>query len=173
MYLLLRAGQNDKAAEVVPPTGAPIFGTLLRAMARKAAGQPYRPLLDSLDNVEGEIDSECSEFLNGMLYRFGDKDAGEFFVHGLTEFRTEGVKSKRVDILLARTYMSLDNDDEARQLLEAALTTYGPDKWLHYYLGTVFESKKQIKEAEKHLKAAVDLDPEDPEILNYLGYLYA
>ncbi|MFA6240170.1 MAG: tetratricopeptide repeat protein, partial [Candidatus Hydrogenedentales bacterium] len=173
MYLLIRAGKYDEASEAAPPEGAPILGTLLRACARKSASQPFRPLLDSLDSIEGEIDSECSDYLSSMLFRYGKDDVGEFIVTILKAFRDEGVKSKNVDIVLARTYINLEKDAEAGEVLEAALTQYGPDKWLHYYLGTVYEALDKFKDAEKHLKATLALDPEDSEVMNYLGYMYA
>jgi tetratricopeptide (TPR) repeat protein len=172
-YLLLRAGRYKEADEMIPADGALAFGAILRALARKGMGEPHRPLLESLDAIETDIDKECGQFLNELLYLFGKADAGDYLISALGEERKEGIQSKTLDIFFARVLMALDRQQEAESVLLDALNRYGPDKQLHYCLAVIYEGAKRIEDAEKHLKEYLKLQPDDPDVLNFLGYLYA
>ena len=173
MYVLLRAGDPRTAAELTAPDGTPILSTLFKALARKHAGDPYRPLLDSLDSVEGDIDEECGGMMGTLLFFFGEKDAGEFIVSEMKALRDEGVTSMRVDIVLARAYMSMDRFAEAEAILAPVSDSHPDEKYLHLYLSTVYDELDRFRDAEKHLKRCLELNPEDAEAMNNLAYLYA
>lgn len=172
-YLLLAAERYQEAIEVVPPDAAPLFGTLLRAVARKGQGEPYEGLVESLDEVESDVDVECQEYLNDLLYLFGEDQTGAVFIDLLKAFQAEGIPSRTVGQLLGRVLIGLDRFDEAEGVLLEVIQTYGADKWTHFYLATIYEERDQFRPAEKHLKACLALDPQDPEVLNFLGYMYA
>jgi len=173
MYVLLRGGRYKEADEMLPAEGAPAFGAILRALARKGMGEPYRPILESLDAIDTKVDEEYSQFLGELLYLFGKSDTGEFFLSAFDDAQKEGIQSKTLDIFHARVLMGLDRNDEAEAVLTAALNRYGSDKSLHYCLAIVYEDSKRVDEAEKQLKEYLKLEPDDPEVLNFLGYLYA
>jgi tetratricopeptide (TPR) repeat protein len=172
-YLLLRAGHCAKAEETLPAEGAPAFGSILRALARKASGEPARPILETLDSISTDIDDECKQYLNEILFLFGKAQAGEYFISALSEERNAGVRSKCLDIVLSKTYIGLERKEEAEKILLEALDRCGSDKSLHYCLAILYEDSKRISDAEKHLKECLVLDPDNPEILNFLGYMYA
>jgi Flp pilus assembly protein TadD len=49
-----------------------------------------------------------------------------------------------------------------------------PDpKAIHYYLAIAFDELNDFLEAEKHLLAYIAISPEDADVLNFLGYMYA
>lgn len=173
MYLLLCARDYPSVENAMPASGAPIFGTILKALARKGMNNPYRPLLESLDSAGGDIDDECTGFLNEMLFLFGRKEVSSFLMNAFDEFRNEGIHSKTLDIIQARVLMSLDRDPEAEALLTDVLKRYGTDKHVHYYLATICEEQERIEETEQHLKAYLAISPDDADVLNFLGYLYA
>jgi tetratricopeptide (TPR) repeat protein len=173
IYLLVRAGRTADALAVVPANDTPILGTVFRAIARKAAGEPYRPLLESLDEVEGDLDFECSEYLNGILYLFGKDNAGVFLVDAFTSMRGEYPQSRSLDLIQARALMSMERDAEAAEILEATLTRSDDAKLIHFYLGTVYESLERYRESDRHLRRCLELDPSDAETMNNLGYMYA
>ena len=173
MYVLIRAGQFRDADAALPADGAPIFGAFLRGLARKGMGEPYRPVLESIDAIEGDIDAECTAFLNEILSLYDKSDAGEFFRATLNELRAEGLQSKFLDVILARTLTSLDRFEDAEKILTAALDRFGSDKTIHYCLAVVYDKLKRLPETEKQLKECLTLKPDDPELLNFLGYLYA
>jgi len=174
MYLLIRAGRAGEAAEADPPAQAPAFGTILRAAALRAAGEDILPLFDALKTVNVDVDAECQEYLSELLYLFAPEKTGEFLVRELESARAAGVKSKAVDLILARVYMQLDRYDEAQALLLSALETYGDDVWTHFYLGSLYyEELDRFADAEPHLLKALEMAPDNAELLNYVGYMYA
>ncbi|GMV94982.1 MAG: hypothetical protein AMXMBFR82_47600 [Candidatus Hydrogenedentota bacterium] len=173
IYLNIRANQAEAAMAVVPNNETPILGTLFRALARKAAGEPYQPLLDTLDQVEGDLEYECTEYLNGLLYLFGNEDAGEYVVDQLASMRDGEVQSRALHMIHARALMSMERDAEAAEVLESSLKHFEDDRLIHFYLGTVYEALDRFRDADKHLRRCLELDPMDAETMNNLGYMYA
>jgi len=173
IYLLIRANRAGDALAIVPTNDTPILGTVFRAMARKAAGEPFRPLLENLDGVEGDLDYECTDYLNGLLYLFGESDAGVFLVDTLASMREEFSDSRSLDLIQARALMSVDRDEEAAGILESTLKRHKDDRLIHFYLGTVYESLDRFRESDRHLRRCLELDPADAETMNNLAYMYA
>ncbi len=168
-FLLLRRGGSIDPGQSAAPNDAPIFGTLLSALARKSSGEPYRAPLDRLDTVEGDIDAECNEYLNRIVSLFG-KELGGFLETETAAVLKEGVRSKYLEMIHARTLMATDRDADAETALNGTIKRFGGDKWLHYYLATVDEELKDFDGTEKNLRAALGFDPNDADILNFLGY---
>lgn len=172
VYALIRAGRGSEAASLVPPNGIPILGTVFRAIARRSAGEPYRSLYESLDAVEGELDMETSQYLNTLIYLFGQEEVGNLLTSEFEAARAEGVRSQQLEILTGRVYMLLNRYAEAEPAFLRALEMV-ENKWPHFYLGLVYDELDRFRDAEKHLKACLALDPNDPEIMNNLAYMYA
>ncbi|MDQ1255745.1 MAG: Tetratricopeptide repeat protein, partial [Candidatus Hydrogenedentes bacterium] len=172
-YVLVRAGQYEAAAKLGTPPDTPIFGAVFQALVQKGLGQPYRFILESLDTVEADIDDECVAVLNELLFLFGKEETGSFLLDAMAQFHEDGVRSKVVEQLRARTLIPLERYEEAEQILLKALDEYGPDKYIHYYLATIYESMDRFEDVEKQLLAYLALEPGDPEVMNFLGYSYA
>ena len=173
VYVLLRDGRFHEAVEMAPPEQYPILGATLWALARKHAGIPYLGALESLDEIDGDVDQECREALVELIYLFGKPDAAGFFISALGGLEADGVRSRRLLMMIARSYMILDEYREAAAVLQQALDQFGPDKWTHYNLASAYEHLNQPEEIEQHLRACLELDPLDPEVMNFLGYFYA
>lgn len=172
-YLMLRAGKAQEAAAMSPPNEAPLMGTLLRALARKQVGEPYLPLVESLDKAEGEMDQEARQYLGEILSLFGKESAGPYFVEALQGLRNEGVASKTVDFLLGRTYMVLERYQEAEAVLAPAARQHPDSKVLLYELAGAYDKLDNFAECERWLQACLTLDASDTEVMNFLGYLYS
>jgi len=69
--------------------------------------------------------------------------------------------------------MSMGRDEEAAEVLADVLDTYGGEKWVHYYLATVHENLKNSEQTEKNLRACLEYDSNDPDVLNFLAYFLA
>jgi len=168
-YLLLRAERYEDASKVPPPKGGPVFGMILNAAARKCLGLPYELLYKSLDSVETDVDAECQAFLSELIYLFGEEDTGHYLLDALDA----DTRSKTVETVRARILIALERYEEAETTLLRILETFPPDKHIHYYLATVYEELDDFNATEKHLLAYIAMEPDDPDILNFLGYLYA
>jgi Flp pilus assembly protein TadD len=73
-------------------------------------------------------------------------------------------------LTLADLLRANNKDEEAAQLLTSLLAE-NPDNWrLLYARGTSYERLGRWSDAETDLVAALKLSPEEPELLNYLGY---
>lgn len=172
-YVILRRGEDVNPGLAAAPNGAPLLGTLLQALVRRAADEPYGPQIASLDTIEGDLDFECTSYLNGIISLFGVDDAGPFLINRLQELIAEGAKSRVLLTILGRALMSTDRDDEAIEIFEAVVQGYGSEKWVHYYLATAHENLKHASHTERHLRECLRLDPNDPDVLNFLGYFLA
>ncbi len=171
--LLLKIKQYEEAADAIPPVGAPMLGTMLRGVSRHRAGQEFMPILESLDKIEGDIDSESREYLSELSYSMGKEEIGQMLIDEMLSLKSERVSSKVLDTFLARAYMSMDKNDEAEAILLDLSKASEGDKLTHYYLATLYEEQDRVKEAEKHLRICLKLDPNDADILNFLGYMLA
>lgn len=173
MLLLMQTGNAAAAGRVAPPNDAPIVGTLFRALARKMSDEPYLPLLESLDEAEGDIRFESSAYLQELLFLFGADRSGDYLLEIMEEIAETGFGSLRFNILRARILMVQERYREAERVLTETLERFGPDKWVHYYLAITCEEMGDLDNTGKHLEACLELDPNDPDVLNFLGYFYA
>lgn len=172
-YLILRKGEDANSGLAAAPNGAPLLGTLLQALVRKMAGEPYVPLIESIDEIEGDLDFESNVYLSEILSLYGREEAGEFLLDQFRALLNEGLRSRVLETVLARALMSMNRDAEAAEVLEEILRNYGGEKWIHYYLAMVHENLEHSAQTEKHLRACLDYDPNDPDVLNFLGYFLA
>jgi len=172
-YLLLRSGALDEASKIVPPNGAPIFGTIMRAVTRKTVGEEYGPLLESLDEIESDIDAESQVYLAGTIALYGTEDTANYFVEQMEDMLDSGVRSRYLETMYARALMAGDKNSLAIGALQRALETHGSEKWLHYYLASIYEEEDNFDDAEHHLRECLREDPQDPDVMNFLGYMYA
>ncbi len=173
MYALLREGKPGDAERVAPPGGAPYLGTLMTAIARKDSGQPYQSLVDSLDGFGGDLDAECDSYLGDLLYTFDNDQFGTWFVDELDRFRNSARPSYTLDFIQARTRMFLGEYEAAAALFTPLLKGDASDALLHYHLSICYEELDRFDDTEAALVAYLELVPDDPEIQNFLGYLYA
>ena len=80
-------------------------------------------------------------------------------------------------LVLADLYRADDRYGEAVQTLDQLFTRVGPAtaaEWrLHYLRGAALEREGRWPDAETDLKQALTAKPDDPEVLNYLGFAWA
>lgn len=172
MYLHLRADRLEEIPSLSPPEGAPYFDMIFQALAKKQAGNSATMIVNALDDIDGDLDAECGAFLNNLLYLFGNEETGTWLLDRVGELSEEG-DSRVIELVCARILMSMERYEEAIPILDTVLAQYMPDQWVHYYLAICHEEAGNFGETERNLRAYMTFIPDDPDILNFLAYLYA
>lgn len=174
MYVLLRDGKPKDAEMVAPPSGAPYFGTLFTAFARADQGKPHAPLLESLDEIDGDLQTALDTHLIDLIYLFDDDIAGPWLLERIRWARGEAPNSHVLTVLEARVLVGLGKWSEAAAILETLAPGIERETaWIHESLAICYEELDQFEDTERHLKAYLDYWPDDADTLNFLGYLYA
>jgi tetratricopeptide (TPR) repeat protein len=62
---------------------------------------------------------------------------------------------------------------EAQDVLNSAAKKFPREEEVYFLQGAVYEKQKKYKEAEEAFRKALDIDKDDPAVLNYLGYMMA
>lgn len=171
-YVMLLAGAPENVEKMVPTANAPIFSTLFAAFARQAENKPFDELLTSLDGIEGDLDDECAETLGQLMFLFGEQPTGDWLLQKIIPFRDHAA-SRTLAIIQGRILMNLKRFEEAQAVLSPLVTGIDQDKWIHYYLSSCYEELDRFEDTERHLKAFLEIEPDNTEVLNFLGYLYA
>ncbi|MBB3949633.1 tetratricopeptide repeat protein [Aureimonas jatrophae] len=120
-------------------------------------GSPYRRTAElqmGLDLWQAERKPEATEHLRTAVERYPD--------------------DLQARLALADVLSADKNYGEAVEMLDKALSlapTDSPTLWnIHYQRGIAFERLKQWEKAELDFKKALELSPDQPQVLNYLGY---
>lgn len=172
VYLLLRLGNAQRAAGVGPWTEAPFLGGAFNAIARRQLGEDVGEALAALDAAEGDIDAEARGLMGELVILFGREEAGAYLERELRALQAVR-RSRVVTFLLGRVLMLRDRNEEALAEFDALLAHHGEDKWAHLYLAIIHDEADRWRQAEHHLLSCLEIDPYDPEVLNFLGYMYA
>jgi tetratricopeptide (TPR) repeat protein len=93
------------------------------------------------------------------------------------EILRKGIEYKRDEIdfytLLSSIYESKEDYVKAQEALDEGLTIEGEDIDLIYRLGTLLDRKENKDEAIAQMRRVLELDPDNADAMNYIGYTYA
>ena len=80
-----------------------------------------------------------------------------------------------LDIMSAMVgvYQRAKKYGEAQNLLNTAAARFPTEEQVYFLQGSLYEKQKKYNEAEKAFRKALDLQKDDPGVLNYLGYMFA
>src|SRR5688572_7561986 len=62
---------------------------------------------------------------------------------------------------------------DAQKTLDAAAKSFPGEKQIHFLQGALYERQDKVLEAEQAFRRALDMDKNNPSVLNYLGYMLA
>jgi len=174
MYLYLAAGKAEAAEALEPTDGAPYFGTVFTALARRAQNLPYDAKAQSLDAIDGALQAEADQHVGDLLYLFGEEKTGVWLDEAFGALLEKAPASYTLRFMRGQLYMKIKDYRRAADQLTALLERNPLDPAsLHYNLGVCFEELGEFEPTEHHLKAYLELAPDEPDVLNFLGYLYA
>ena len=80
-----------------------------------------------------------------------------------------------LDVLSAMTniYQRAKKYGDAQNILNTAIQRFPEEEQVYFLQGALYEKQNKINEAEKAFRKALELDKDDPAVLNYLGYMFA
>jgi len=117
--------------------------------------------------------SDLKLMLAGELVDQGKEDEGIALAKGLLN---NSPKDREVWLQIGQMYTRVRRWKEAEDALNkaAALTTKKEDYiYLYFLRGALAERQKHIEPAEQYFRQALEIDPSNAMVLNYLGYMLA
>lgn len=80
-----------------------------------------------------------------------------------------------LDVLSAEVslYERAKKFDQAQNVLNSTIQRFPQEEGVYFLQGSLYEKQKKYNEAEKAFRRALELQKDDPQVLNYLGYMYA
>jgi tetratricopeptide (TPR) repeat protein len=80
-----------------------------------------------------------------------------------------------LDVLstIVGVYQRAKKYDQAQSVLSSALQRFPNEQPLYFLQGSLYEKQRKYDEAEKAFRKALELEKDDPAVLNYLGYMLA
>jgi tetratricopeptide (TPR) repeat protein len=80
-----------------------------------------------------------------------------------------------LDVLSAMVsvYQRAKKFDLAQNVLNTATQRFSDDEQVYFMQGSLYEKQKKYPEAEKAFRKALELQKDDPAVMNYLGYMLA
>jgi tetratricopeptide (TPR) repeat protein len=84
-------------------------------------------------------------------------------------------RSDDLDVLSTKfdIYRQAKRFDDAQAVLDSGFKRFPNDLQMYFLQGSLYEKQKKYNEAERSFRRALDIDKENPAVLNYLGYMLA
>jgi tetratricopeptide (TPR) repeat protein len=126
-------------------------------------------------NFEASLDLAPQDFeaIMGLVrVRIAQKhydEAQRFLAHKLKEFD----QTPELYVALGLLYREVEQLEEAMRAFEQALTLREDYAQAHFYLAAQLDRLGRKQDARINLRRTIELDPNHPDALNYLGYLDA
>lgn len=173
---LSRPGSEDVAkiylemARALQPDGAEILvqlASVAEAMRKPEAAIGYYEQVPDASPLR-----HTAELQLGL--NLADLDRNDEAKQHLRAILDRDPKDRRAYLALGGVHASLEEYGEAAKLYDAAVGAIGAplnSDWnLFYQRGIAYERIKQWEKAEPNFQKALELYPDQPQVLNYLGY---
>jgi tetratricopeptide (TPR) repeat protein len=70
-------------------------------------------------------------------------------------------------------YQRAKKFEQAQNVLNMTIQRFPEEEQVYFLQGSLYEKQKKYNEAEKAFRKALELQKDDPAVLNYLGYMFA
>lgn len=174
-WILLESDQIERAQQFALEAESYLFADIIFAhnllsatSSKEVAILPWDDRF-SLDDVETESDV----FVSSIISIFGKDAAGSTVLAMLTNICDAVDFSPALTLFRGRILLYLEHHAEAAVLFESILENGITSKYAHYHCALAYEELDDLVKTEYHLRAYLELEPDDPDALNFLGYFYA
>jgi tetratricopeptide (TPR) repeat protein len=104
----------------------------------------------------------------GLIAQKGNVEAAVQSLDKLPRNEDLDILSTKFDI-----YQQAKRFNDAQAVLDSGFKRFPNDLQMHFLQGSLYEKQKKFSEAERSFRLALDIDRENPAVLNYLGYMLA
>jgi len=108
----------------------------------------------------------------GIYFERGTEEGKEKGYQILEELRKRGKAMKDVYLVLGSGYREDYRLEEAKEVLKEGFTYYPDDVEMGLLYGAVLEELGDVNGAIEVVKKLLETQPENPDVLNFLGYTY-
>jgi tetratricopeptide (TPR) repeat protein len=135
--------------------------------------EQYDLAIDAYEQVP-ETNASYHAAVLGIAEALRDQGEPESAIAVLKDLATTHPDLPVVQATLGDLYRQLEDFPGATEAYSNALGLYGEESqrlwFLHYARGITYERQDMWPEAEADFRKALELNPEQPQVLNYLGY---
>ena len=180
--MLLRARPNDYRAQMaIAYAQAALYLDPGMIIARRFVGITLAARSHYLESNEilGAVKKSAPGYLESQMQiaeNFARMDRIEDALSTLKTVARSHSNWPEVHIAMGDLLRQQQNFEEAVDAYDAALKLYPENRaanWAAYYMrGIALERSKKWDRAEEDFRKALELNPENPGVLNYLGYSY-
>lgn len=175
-WLLVEAGRVEQAQQFALEAGGYFLADFIffwnivsmQGPEQEAVVVPWDERF-SFDEVEDEIDL----FVSAVMNVFGADSVGNKALQMIDDVDETVAFSPALTLFEARILLAMEKHQEAVDVLERILANGIASKYIHYHCALAYEALKDIENTELHLLQYLKREPDDADMLNFLGYLYA
>ena len=94
-------------------------------------------------------------------------------IAALLEMTTDDEEDLQIFSSMINIYQREKDFEAAQGVLDDAQKQFADDEQVHFLQGAIFEQQNNHEEAEAAFRKALEIEADDPAVLNYLGYMLA
>jgi tetratricopeptide (TPR) repeat protein len=116
-------------------------------------------------------DSRQLQLLNAEL--LAERGRVEDGIKAVQKMYAGGEPDLQMLSTMASIYEKAKKFGDAQDILNTAAKKFPREEEVYFLQGALYERQKKVKEAEEAFRKALEIDKDNPAVLNYLGYMLA
>lgn len=159
-------------ADSIAQGADPNEGAVLMAAIAVRISDDYKEALELLDSVSAEspYHSLALERKAQLLAHMGDCEQARRLLKAL---RLDNISTIEIWGIEAYCYVKEDNFNEGLKTITTALKEFPDNPDLLFTQGSIYDSMDQQDKAFAIMEKLLTISPEDPRVMNYIGYTLA